>query len=142
MAVKNNKGLSEFTQHKADGFGQFLQFTFGSEGEESHRSMLTLGLSDSITINNWKVSLIIRVLGGRTTQPKKKDEDLVNYFNKTEQLKDHGYSKIIRLRNNTDLDELRDKAADRTEWQCIVEKLGETTGEVDDSGESTTEAED
>jgi len=57
-------------------------------------------------------------------------------------LKDHGYSKILRLRNNTDLDELRDKAADRTEWQCLVEKLGETTGEVDDSDESTTEAED
>ena len=34
-----------------------------------------------------------------------------------------------RLRNNTDLDELRDKAADRTEWQCLVEKLGETSGE-------------
>ena len=45
-------------------------------------------------------------------------------------MKDHGYSKILRLRNNTDLDELRDKAADRTEWQCLVEKLGETTGEV------------
>ena len=56
----------------------------------------------------------------------------------------HGYSKILRsrLRNNTDLDELRDKAADRTEWECLVEKLGETTGEVDDSDESTTEAED
>ena len=62
----------------------------------------------------------------RTTLPTKVDEDLVNYFNKTEQLKDHGYSKILRLRNNTDLDELRDKAADRTEWQCLVEKLGET----------------
>ena len=37
---------------------------------------------------------------------------------------------------------LRDKAADRTEWQCLVEKLGETTGEVDGSDESTTEAED
>ena len=37
---------------------------------------------------------------------------------------------------------LRDKAADRTEWQCLVEKLGETTGEVDDSDESTTDAED
>ena len=49
---------------------------------------------------------------------------------------------ILRLRNNTDLDELRDKAEDRTEWQCLVEKLGETTGEVDDSDESTTEAED
>ena len=40
-----------------------------------------------------------------------------------------------RLRNNTDLDELRDKAADRTEWRCLVEKLRETTGEVDDSDE-------
>ena len=30
----------------------------------------------------------------------------------------------------------------RVEWQCLVEKLGETTGEVDDSDESTTEAED
>ena len=57
-------------------------------------------------------------------------------------MKDHGYSKILRLRNNTDLDELGDKAADRTEWQCLVKKLGETTGEVDDSDESTTEAED
>ena len=67
----------------------------------------------------------------------KLDEDLVNYFNKT----DRGYSKILRLRNNTDLDELRDKAADRTEWQCLVEKLVDTTGEVDYSDESTTEAE-
>ena len=68
----------------------------------------------------------------------------IRYFNKTDQLKDHGYSKIIiiRLRNKTYLDELRDKAADRTEWQCLVEKLGETTGEVDDSDESTTEAKD
>ena len=57
-------------------------------------------------------------------------------------MKDHGYSEILRLGDNTDLDELRDKAADRTEWQCLVEKLGETTGEVDDSDESTTEAED
>ena len=31
---------------------------------------------------------------------------------------------------------------DGTEWQCLVEKLGETTGKVDDSDESTTEAED
>ena len=37
---------------------------------------------------------------------------------------------------------LRDKVADRTEWQCLVEKLGETTVKVDDSGESTTEVED
>ena len=66
--------------------------------------------------------------------------DLVNYFNKTEHLKDHGYSKILRLRNNTDLDELRDKAADRTE--CLVEKQEEATGEVDESEESTTEADD
>ena len=70
----------------------------------------------------------------RTTLPTKLD-DLVNYFSKTEQLKDHGYSKILRLRNNTDLDELRDKAANRTEWQCLIVKLGETTGEVDDSDE-------
>ena len=47
-------------------------------------------------------------------------------------------SKILRLRNNTVLDEFRDKAADRTEWQCLVEKLEETTGEVDDSDKSTT----
>ena len=51
-------------------------------------------------------------------------------------------SDLLGIRNKTDLDELRDKAADRTEWQCLVEKLGETTGEVDDSDESTTEAED
>ena len=53
-------------------------------------------------------------------------------------MKDHGYSKILILetvRNNTDLDELSNKAADRTEWQCLVEKLGETTGEVGDSDE-------
>ena len=37
----------------------------------------------------------------RTTLPTKLDVDLVNYFNKTEQLKDHGYSKILRLRNTT-----------------------------------------
>ena len=52
------------------------------------------------------------------------------------------YTKKLRLRNSTDLDELRDKAADRRIWQCLVEKLGETTGEVDDSEESSTEAED
>ena len=40
------------------------------------------------------------------------------------------------------LDEFRDKAADRTEWACLVEKLGETTSEVDDFDESTTEGED
>ena len=34
-----------------------------------------------------------------------------------------------------------DKAADRTEWQGLVEKL-EATGEEDDSDESITEAED
>ena len=37
---------------------------------------------------------------------------------------------------------LRDKAADRTEWQCLDEKLGETTGEEDDYDGSTTEGED
>ena len=37
---------------------------------------------------------------------------------------------------------LTDKAADRTEWQCLVKKLGETTDEVDDFDESTTEDED
>ena len=57
-------------------------------------------------------------------------------------MKDHGYSKIPRLRNTSDLVELRDKAADRTEWQSLVEKLGGATGEVDDSDESTSENED
>ena len=80
----------------------------------------------------------------RTTLPTKLDEDLVNYFNKTEQLKDQGFSKILvlKFRNTTDLDEPRDKVVDRTEWQGLVEKLGEATGEVDDSNEPTTEAED
>ena len=55
-------------------------------------------------------------------------------------LKDHGYSKILRLRNSTVLEEF--KAADRTEWQSLLEKLGGATGEVDDSDESNTEAED
>ena len=54
-------------------------------------------------------------------------------------MKEYGYSKILRLRNDTELDELRDKTADRTEWQCLIEKI-ETTGEVDDSDESTTES--
>ena len=58
----------------------------------------------------------------RTTLPTKLDEDFVICFNKTEQLKDLGYSKILRLRNTTDVDKLRDKAADRTEWQSLVEK--------------------
>ena len=49
---------------------------------------------------------------------------------------------MLRLINNTYLGEVRDKAADRTEWQCLIEKLGETTGEVDDYDESTAEAED
>ena len=65
----------------------------------------------------------------RTTLPTKLDEDLVNYFNKTEQLKDHRYSKILRLWNTTDLGELRHKATDRTE----------ATVDVDDSDESTTD---
>ena len=49
--------------------------------------------------------------------------------------------KYLRLRNNTYLDERRDKASGRTEWQGLVEKLG-ATGEMNDSNESTTEAED
>ena len=40
------------------------------------------------------------------------------------------------------VEELKNKAADRTECQGLVEKLGEATGEVDDSDESTTETED
>ena len=34
----------------------------------------------------------------RTTLPTKLDEDLVNYFNKTEQLKDRGYSKNTSIK--------------------------------------------
>ena len=32
-------------------------------------------------------------------------------------------SDLLRIRNSTDLGEPRDKA-DRTEWQCLVAKLG------------------
>ena len=59
---------------------------------------------------------------------------IMSHFLKHYKNKQKGYVK--------DIDELRDKAADRTEWQRLVKKLGETTGEVDDSDESTTEAED
>ena len=44
--------------------------------------------------------------------------------------------------NIQDLYQLRDKDADRTGWQSLVEKSGSAIGEVDDSDESTTEAED
>ena len=44
--------------------------------------------------------------------------------------------KFLRLRRTTDIDKLRDKAADRIEWQCLVEKLGGATDDVDDSNES------
>ena len=55
-------------------------------------------------------------------------------------MKDRGYiGKYLDLKK-IDLDEL--KAADKTEWPCLVEKLGETAGEVDDSDKLTTEAED
>ena len=73
----------------------------------------------------------------RTTLPTKLDEDLVNYFNKTEQLKDHGYSKILKLRNNTDLDELEIKQNIEQNGNVLLKNLGETTGEVDDSDETT-----
>ena len=43
---------------------------------------------------------------------------------KTEQLRDHGYNKILRLTNAKDLKELRDEAADRHVWQNLVEKIG------------------
>ena len=46
--------------------------------------------------------------------PTKLDEDLMKLTNKTELLRDHGFNKILRLTNTTDLKELRDKAADRT----------------------------
>ena len=49
------------------------------------------------------------------------------------------------FRNNTDLEELRNKAADRTEWQSLVEKLGGATCKIDkveSSYESSAEAED
>ena len=36
----------------------------------------------------------------RIALPTKLDEYLVNYFNKTEQLKDHGYSKILKIKKN------------------------------------------
>ena len=61
---------------------------------------------------------------------------------KTEQLRDHGYNKILRLTNAKDLKELRDEAADRHVWQNLVEKIGWAAGEVDDSDESSTEADD
>ena len=77
----------------------------------------------------------------RITLPIRLDEDLVMLNRKNVQLRDHNYSKALRLKNTTDLEELRGRAADRTEWQNLVEKIGETTGEVEDSDESSTEAE-
>ena len=77
----------------------------------------------------------------RITLPIKLDEDLVMLNRKNVHLRDHNYSKALRLINTTDLEELRGRAADRTEWQNLVEKIGETTGEVEDSDESSTEAE-
>ena len=49
----------------------------------------------------------------KNTLPAKLD-DLLILNNKSEQLRDHGYNKILRLSNTTDLEELIDKAADRT----------------------------
>ena len=36
----------------------------------------------------------------------------------------------------------RDKATDRKEWHSLIDNLGSAAGEVDDSDESSTEAED
>ena len=40
-----------------------------------------------------------------------------------------------------DLEVLRDKAANRTEWQDLVEIMGDVTGDVEESDDSSTEAE-
>ena len=58
----------------------------------------------------------------RTTIPTKLDKDLVILCKRTEQLRDNGYYKILKLTNAKDLEELRDKAADRDVWQSLVVK--------------------
>ena len=56
-------------------------------------------------------------------------------------LRDHKYFKILRLLNMKDLEVLRDKAADMTEWQDLVEMNGDVTTDVEESDDSSTEAE-
>ena len=77
----------------------------------------------------------------RTTLPTKLDDDLVRLNKKYEHLRDHNYFKVLRLLNMKDLEVLRDKAADRTEWQDLVEMMGDVTGDVEESDDSSTEAE-
>ena len=64
--------------------------------------------------------------------------DLIKNMNT---LRDHKYFKILRLLNMKDLEVLRDKAADMTEWQDLVEMNGDVTTDVEESDDSSTEAE-
>ena len=49
---------------------------------------------------------------------------------------------IIRFTNTKDQEELRVKAADRDLWQNLVDKIGGAPGKVDDSDDSSKEAND
>ena len=61
---------------------------------------------------------------------------------KNKHLKDYSYNKILILSNAKDLEELRDKEADKYVWQNMVEKNRRIYAEVDDSYASSTEAND
>ena len=61
---------------------------------------------------------------------------------KNKHLKDYGYNKILILSNAKDLEELRNKEADKYVWQNMVEKIEGAIAEVVDSYESSTEADD
>ena len=43
------------------------------------------------------------------------------------------YFNVAETNFRSSLEEFRDKAADGTEWQSLVEKIGEATGKVDNS---------
>ena len=60
---------------------------------------------------------------------------IYSFTSNTISQKDYGYCIPVFFRGHR----IFATFTDRTEWQCLVEKLGETTGEVDDSDESTTE---
>ena len=76
----------------------------------------------------------------RITLPNKLDEDLLILSKKKpEQLRDHGYNKILRLTNVKDV-EIRHQP--ETYGKIWLKKIGVDAGEVDDSDESSTEADD
>ena len=47
---------------------------------------------------------------------------------------------LIKIAYSSNLKELRDKTADKTEWQSLMAKIRGATGEVEDCNKSSMEA--